>query len=224
MPAFLGLVFICGLLGLFVLCTESNKRKRARDLERLAILIGVLVLVVVLLSERFVLLWLPLAILAYPAWRRLRALHERRFVRKPEAATLYLRIDRKADSDDPFGTVLHGTFAGSRLDELARDELILLLKEARLDDSEGAALIENYLDYAQPGWRADLVESGDPDDEGDMSVREARRILGVGPDADEAAIAQAHGRLMRRLQSDHGGSDYFAEKLNRARDRLLKQR
>jgi hypothetical protein len=225
MPAFLGFVLFCGLVLAFYLFTEPSKQKRARDLEWLAIVVAVLGLIIILLAERFVLLWLPLAIMAYPGWRRMRAVHEQRFVRKPQAATLYLRVDQDGKSDKPIGTVVHGTFAGSRLSELARDELIILLKEARVDDPEGAALIEDYLDYAQPGWRGDLV--GDEEEgsgERDMSVRDARRILGVGPDADEAAIAHAYGQLMRRLQSDHGGNDYFAEKLTRARDVLLKRR
>jgi len=221
MPAFLGFVLFCGLLLAFFLFTETNKQKLGRDLELLAIVIAVLALIIVLISERFVLLWLPLAIAAYPAWRRMRGMHDRRFVRKPDAATLYIRVDRDRKTGGPVGIVLHGTFAGSRLDELARDELILLLREARLDDLEGAALVENYLDFAHEGWRADLAESNGDET---MSIIEAQRILGVGPDADEAAISRAHSQLMRRLQSDHGGNDYFAEKLNRARDLLLKPR
>jgi hypothetical protein len=142
-----------------------------------------------------------------------------RISRKPEVATTYLRVTRDLSTGAAIGTVLRGTFAGSRFDELAQDELILLLKEARIDDPEGAALIEEYLDHACADWRADLARAtGDAD----MTADEAREILGVAVDADEVTIIDAYRRLMRRMQSGEVGSDYFADKINRARDVLLK--
>lgn len=56
---------------------------------------------------------------------------------------------------------------------------------------------------------------------GAMSVDEARQILGVGPDADVAAIKAAHRRLMEANHPDRGGSNWIAARLNQARDRLL---
>lgn len=56
---------------------------------------------------------------------------------------------------------------------------------------------------------------------GAMSVDEARQILGVGPDADAAAIKAAHRRLMEANHPDRGGSNWIAARLNQARDRLL---
>jgi len=38
---------------------------------------------------------------------------------------------------------------------------------------------------------------------------------------DEEAIKAAHHRLMKQLHPDHGGTDYLATKINRARDVLL---
>ena len=54
-----------------------------------------------------------------------------------------------------------------------------------------------------------------------MSVDEARAILGVGPDADEAEIRKAHRAMMKRVHPDQGGSDALAAKVQQARDVLL---
>ena len=55
-----------------------------------------------------------------------------------------------------------------------------------------------------------------------MSLTEARAILGVGEGADEAEIRAAWRRLMQRAHPDAGGTEGLAERLNAARDRLLK--
>jgi hypothetical protein len=215
-----GIAILGGLLLLTYLFVNADPRRLARDLQWVVIVIGVALLIAVVISERLVLLWFPMLLLAFPIWRRLRALRDQRLGLKPEAATRFLRVTRDPKTGTAAGIVLRGTFAGSRLDELARDEQILLLKEARIDDPEGGGLIENYLDHAQPGWRADFAPSADGDLE--MSVQEARDILGVEIGADEATITRAYRQLMQRLHSDALGNDYFEEKINRARDVLLK--
>lgn len=55
-----------------------------------------------------------------------------------------------------------------------------------------------------------------------MSVDEARRILGVGPEASRAEIQAAYTRLMRMAHPDAGGTAGLAAQLNAARDRLLR--
>lgn len=58
--------------------------------------------------------------------------------------------------------------------------------------------------------------------DGAMSVAQAREILGVGPDADEDTIRQAHRRLMKKIHPDTGeGSAALARQVQAARDRLL---
>ena len=52
---------------------------------------------------------------------------------------------------------------------------------------------------------------------------EARRVLGVSRDADKAEIQAAYRRLMTRAHPDAGGSEGLADRLNAARDRLLKR-
>jgi hypothetical protein len=118
-------------------------------------------------------------------------------------------------------------FAGMRLEELAPADLLALLRECRTEDEEGARLLEAYLDRVHPEWRDELA--GGPgmgrgntrSTSGDMSVDEAYAILGLSPGADADAIKEAHHRLMVKLHPDHGGSDYLATKINRARDVLL---
>ena len=56
----------------------------------------------------------------------------------------------------------------------------------------------------------------------DMTVEEAYAVLGLQPDADEAAVRKAHRRLIKQLHTDQGGTDYLASKINRARDVLLR--
>lgn len=59
-------------------------------------------------------------------------------------------------------------------------------------------------------------------DKSAMSLAEARDILGVGPNASAADIKSAHHHKMKQHHPDQGGSDYFAKKLNEARDLLLR--
>ena len=54
-----------------------------------------------------------------------------------------------------------------------------------------------------------------------MGEGEARRILGVGPDATREEIQAAYTRLMRAVHPDKGGTAGLAAQLNAARDRLL---
>ena len=125
------------------------------------------------------------------------------------------------------GTVLAGSFAGMRLEELRAVDLLTLLRECRAADEEGARLIEAYLDRIHPQWRDEFgagKNAPPPYGSGDMSADEAYEILGLAPGADEAAIKAAYHRLMMQLHPDHGGTDYLATKINRARDVLLKQR
>jgi DnaJ family protein C protein 19 len=67
---------------------------------------------------------------------------------------------------------------------------------------------------AQPGGQANRSS-------GAMSRQEALDILGLRPGASEAAIKEAHLRLMRRAHPDVGGSEWIATRINQARDVLL---
>jgi hypothetical protein len=58
----------------------------------------------------------------------------------------------------------------------------------------------------------------------EVSLTEARSILGVGPEASKADIQAAYARLMRLAHPDKGGTAGLAAQLNAARDRLLSNR
>ncbi|KAI5191829.1 DnaJ-like protein subfamily C member 19 [Nematocida minor] len=57
---------------------------------------------------------------------------------------------------------------------------------------------------------------------GKMTVREGMEILGVAS-LSRAAVYENYRRLLRGNHPDAGGSEYLAQKINEARDILLKQ-
>ena len=56
-----------------------------------------------------------------------------------------------------------------------------------------------------------------------MPVDEARELLGVGENADQASIRNAHRRLIAKVHPDAGGSTELARRVNAARDILLSE-
>jgi DnaJ domain len=227
-----GVAILGGLLLLLYLFVNADPAKLARGIKWTAIIAAVLLFVFLLFSERFAFLWLPLT-LVFPYLRRARSMFAGfRSAGKgggtSGVSTPYLRMNLDHETGAMTGTVLAGRFAGSRLEELSEAQLLDLLRECRAADEEGARLIEAYLDRARPDWRGAFAtgQGGPPPrgGNGDMSVEEAYDILGLSPGAGEAAIKAAHHRLMMQLHPDHGGTDYLATKINRARDVLLNRR
>jgi hypothetical protein len=222
-----GVAILGGVLLLIYLFVNANPAKLARSLKWTALGAGVLLFLFLLLSERFSFLWLPLT-LAFPYLRQIRSMF-RRF-RNPggghssDVMTPYLRMSLDHETGTMTGTVLAGRFEGMRLAELTKTDLVALLRECRAADAEGARLLEAYLDRLHPDWRDELGGQGTSPPRGgsdDMTIDEAYAILGLGRGADEAAIKTAHHRLMMQLHPDHGGTDYLATQINRARDLLL---
>ena len=54
-----------------------------------------------------------------------------------------------------------------------------------------------------------------------MPPEDARKLLGVGPDASLAEIREAHKRLIVKVHPDTGGSEELANRINVARDILV---
>lgn len=224
-----GIAILAGLLLLVYLFVNADPAKLARTLRWTAVGLAGLLLLYLLLSERFAFLWTPL-ILMLPYLRRLRSLWGGfRSARTSggttsDVSTPYLRMSLDHDTGAMTGTVLAGSFTGARLEEMNRADLLELLRECRAADEEGARVLEAYLDRLHPEWRDQFGTSHAPRHASDeMTVEEAYEILGLAPGADESQIKAAHHRLMMQLHPDHGGTDYLATKINRARDLLLKR-
>ncbi|MBN9500074.1 MAG: DnaJ domain-containing protein [Alphaproteobacteria bacterium] len=137
-----------------------------------------------------------------------------------ESTWLRMELDHATGALD--GLVLQGSYRGKRLSELEPNSLADLLGTLRIEDGEGAQLLEAYLDRVHPEWRGGQeASSAAPAGEGPMSRAEAARLLGVAETASVEEIKAAHRRLMLKVHPDHGGSDYLAAKINQAKTTLL---
>jgi hypothetical protein len=224
-----GVAILGGLLLLVYLFVNADPAKLVRGFKWTALGTALALLAALLLSGRFNLLWLPFLTLIPSLWRRMRAVYagfgSPAGGSSSEVVTSYLRMSLDHDTGEMTGTVIAGSFAGMRLGELNHIDLLTLLRECRAADAEGARLLEAYLDRLHPDWREMMGGGQSTPPRGgadDMTIAEAYEILGLEPGADEAAIRAAHHRLMMQLHPDHGGTDYLATKINRARDVLLK--
>ena len=228
-----GFAVLSGFLLLVYLFVNADPARLARGLKVTGIVIAVVAVATLAVSGRLAALLMPLAMLM-PLLIRVRSILDR--YRPPSGgqsstvATAFLRMTLDHDTGRMEGTILRGRFAGMRLEELGAADLLALLRECRAEDEEGTRLLEAYLDRAHPDWRDELAGErtstgtgggGTRPSSGDMGVEEAYAILGLSPGADPEAIKEAHRRLMVKLHPDHGGSDYLATKINRARDVLL---
>jgi hypothetical protein len=230
LPLLGGFAILVGLLLLVYLFVNAEPARLARIVKWTAIVVAVLVVIALIWSERFAMLLTPLALLL-PLWRRVRSMMSG--ISGPSSArdstveTRFIRMTLDHDTGAMSGTVLEGRFAGMRLEELRPPELLALLRECRAEDEEAARLLEAYLDRVRSNWHdemaGDEARAGPPPTSPDVTVEEAYAILGLAPGADAAAIKAAHHRLMKQLHPDHGGTDYLATKINRARDVLLKR-
>lgn len=231
-----GLAILGGVLLLIYLFVHADPVRLAHNLKWAGIglaAVAVVALVLVPPVRELALLLFPLA-MSMPLLSRLRGVLDR--YRTPAAGqtagveTDFLRMTLDQDTGSVSGTVLRGRFAGLRIEELGLGDLLALLRECRAEDEKGARLLEAYLDRLHPDWRDELAGgyrnggAGAGPTSSDMTVEEAYEVLGLSPSATPEQIKEAHRRLMIKLHPDHGGSDYLATKINRARDVLLRRR
>lgn len=140
-----------------------------------------------------------------------------------ETAWLVMRLNLA--SGVMHGEVRQGRFAGRRLADLEQPALFDLLHECAAADAASLPLLEAYIERRLgPDWRQHEppgAEPADRRDAGTMSREQAYDILGLAPGASESEIRAAHRRLMRAAHPDHGGSNFLAAQINRAKDVLL---
>lgn len=233
----LGILALIGLvlIGRWALTADPKSILRAGRIAGALILAG---LVLFLAATGRLGVALGLAFLLLPMLMRWRALANRmKAARGPSpgqrsglrTATLDAELDHDSGAMD--GTVLRGRFAGRRLSDLDLAELLALITECQADDAQSSAILQAYLDRRfGPEWREQAAGGAGAGPQGGgarpatgnrMTRDEAYAVLGLEPGADADAIKAAHRALMKKLHPDHGGSDYFAAKLNEAKDVLL---
>jgi len=225
-----GFAILCGLLLLGWAFVNTSPARLARVLRWTGIVLLVAAVLAIAVSGRLAMM-LGIAGALVPLLYRLRrtigGFRGPAVGNSSTVETPFVRMSLDHDTGSMAGTVLQGRFAGMRVDELGRAELLTLLRECRTVDEEGARLVEAYLDRTDPDWRADLhgAHAGGSASAAasDITIDEAYAMLGLPSGADDEAIKAAHHRLMKQLHPDHGGTDYFAAKLNRARDVLLQR-
>jgi hypothetical protein len=225
-----GFLILCGLLLLGWVFVNTSPARLARVLRWTGIILLVAAVLAMAVSGRLAMMLGiagALVPLLYRFRRTIGGLRGPAVGNSSTVETPFVRMSLDHDTGSMAGTVLQGRFAGLRVDELRRAELLTLLRECRTVDEEGARLVEAYLDRTDPDWRDDLqgAQAGGSARAAasDITIDEAYAMLGLPSGADEEAIKAAHHRLMKQLHPDHGGTDYFAAKLNRARDVLLRR-
>ena len=225
-------------LGLFLLLQwfiSADPKTVVRGLRWFGLALGVAIVVFVILTGRWSWLWTA-GIDAFPWLMRARTLSNLfKTMRGPTPGrtsrieTAYLRMSLDHDSGGMTGEITAGAFAGRALDDLALGDLLTLLREVATADEQSARVLVAYLDRNHPDWR-DEAGAADAEGAGEhagasesaaMSRDEAYRILGLEPGADEAAVKDAHRRLMAQFHPDAGGSSYLAARINQAKDVLL---
>lgn len=170
----------------------------------------------------------PLLFFAYALFARARGVSKMRSTPGQRSTVRSAMLEMMLDHDtgDMDGVVLGGTFEGRQLGGMGDEELMELARQVR-EDAESAQLLEAYLDRRMPGWRDDT----EPDDgararstaqAGAMTEQEAYQILGLEPGATLAEIRKAHRSLMQRVHPDLGGSSFLAQRINEAKDFLLR--
>ena len=228
MPIYLalGVVIVLLLVQLGRWFVAANAHDLARGLRWAAIALGIVLCIALAVTEQFGLLLMLASIgtIVGGAWKRRRqaagpgAAPSAGQVSAVDTAMLHMELDH--NSGVMTGRVLSGRLAGRSLGGLSLAELLALRAECA-GDASSLAVLDSFIDRTQPAdWRAQ-AEAAERPAQGDQARERAYEILGLAPGADEAAIREAHRRLMLKNHPDHGGSAYIAAEINRARDILL---
>jgi hypothetical protein len=230
------LLVLAALAGLIWLAAWLNRSSPAQRGQALKLILlygvgGILLLAVITgrVHWLFALLgaaipWLQRALMARQVWRIFKSKSKPAAGNRSKVETSYFLMILDHDTGDLTGDVTRGAFSGQSINDLSLDELLTLLNECRSADPQSAALLEAFLDrnYSDTWRHQDRSQGESPTPPtGPLSQREAAEILGISEDSSPDAITDAHRRLIQRLHSDRGGTDYLASLVNQARDVLL---
>ena len=219
--------FLLGIVAMVVLFTALNWARNANPKDILktikwtAIGLGGAVLLVVLLTKNFQLIWGLGVFLKGPSGG------QRSHISAP-----FFDVYLDHDTGVMDGRIKAGPFEGALLSELSMAEGQQLYTHIEAsNDPRSLQLLEAFLDRAHgTAWRmSDNQQDGDHttgstsqrNNSGQMTVDEALKLLGLKPDATAADIKAAHRRLMKQVHPDTGGSAYLAARVNEAKDILL---
>jgi hypothetical protein len=230
---FLALVALVGLMWLASWLGKATPAQRSRALKLIVLygVAGALLLLVVTgrIHWMFAIIsaalpWLQRLLVARQAWHLFKTSRGPSSGQASRVETEVLRMMLDHDSGELNGEVISGPFAGRALGDLSKLQLLELLQECRTRDAQSAALLEAYLDRTQgDSWRNEDEAAGHTTPpQGSMSEAQASEILGVTTDASRKEVIEAHRRLIQRLHTDRGGTDYLAALVNEARDILTK--
>ncbi len=182
-------------------------------------------------AATFLLRMLPSLLRLLPMWQlfkgRTAAAKPRSENQTSTIRTRFFDMELRHDDGSMDGTVLLGDYAGQRLSILRMEQLLELYSECG-EDADSAQVLEAYIDRTFPDWR-DHAQSHDrggaapASDDSEMTETLALEILGLDESADKDQVIKAHRGLMQKLHPDRGGSDYLAQKINAARDYLIKK-
>ncbi len=140
--------------------------------------------------------------------------------------TEYLVVELNHDSGDIQGHVKSGTYAGQALGDLSLEQLQKLLEEYARSDSDSYQLLQAYAQRQYQGQFEDDSHSqqqSQSSNTGNMTSAEALAILGLEGEPTPEQINRAYKKLMSKLHPDHGGSNYLAAKVNKAKETLLEK-
>ena len=146
--------------------------------------------------------------------------------KQSDIETAYLRMVLEHDTGILSGTVLQGVFEGYLLEEMSIGDIVQLLHECRVNDSQSADVLETYLDRVHGmEWRGDSGGPGGGDGPAagasSLTAAQAYEILGLQPGATDDEVRDAHRTLLKSNHPDRGGSTWLAAQINRAKDTLL---
>jgi hypothetical protein len=229
-----GFAVFGGFLLLVYLFINADPARLARGLRVTGIVIAVAAVATLAISGRLAALLMPLAMLM-PLLIRVRSLLDRYGPpaggQTSTVATAFLRMTLDHDTGAWKGRSCAAALPGCALTNWGRPiswpycaSAGQRMKRARGSWRPISIAFARIGATSSPANAPGAGGGGGRPASGDMSVEEAYAILGLSPGADAEAIKEAHRRLMVKLHPDHGGSDYLATKINRARDVLLHRR